>query len=225
MGNSIISGGSVVIVDENGNTVDLANRVYTTLKVGDTTAGNYFEVESDGTKVLNGNATTWTDMSIPATRARQGATQKPDFDFTNMGLLFPQNDDTEIAYIIIQMDHRKKMDTAIKLHCHYVQAVAAQPTFKCDYRFYNNGTASNGSFTTLSTADGSKGVFTYPGSGEILQIATFPDIAAPTNESVSANLEFRFYRDDNDVTGDVLLKYIDFHYEIDTDGSRQEFIK
>lgn len=48
--------------------------------------------------------TRWTDESFPATRQRQGATQKPDFDYTNMGLLFPQNDTDEIVYIIDQMD-------------------------------------------------------------------------------------------------------------------------
>ena len=35
----------------------------------------------------------------------------------------------------------------------------------------------------------------------------------------------KLYRDDNTTTGDVTAWDIDFHYEIDTPGSRQEFIK
>ena len=185
---------------------------------------NYLEVEGDGTKILHGNATTWTDFSVPLTRDKQGQSSKPDYDFTNLGLLFPQNDTAEIVYLVLQMDHRKKMDSDIFFHIHYIQAHVTKPTYKIDYKFYKNGAAVPGSWTTLSTADGSKGIFTYS-SGSILQIATFPVITPPLDETVSANLDIKFFRDDNDLAGDSLAKYIDFHYEIDSDGSRQEFVK
>ena len=165
----------------------------------------------------------WTDKSFPATRQRQGATQKPDFDYTNMGLLFPQNDPSEIVYIIDQMDHRKKFDTNVRLHMHFIQTVATLPIFKCDYRFWNNGGEVPG-FTTISTADGGGAVFTFT-ANPILQIMSFPEIPHPDPEGISANLEMKIYRDDNLVTGDVLVKYFDYHYQMDSDGSRQEFIK
>jgi hypothetical protein len=193
-------------------------------KFGDTSGGNYTEFESDGTVELHGDATTWDDLSAPLNTERQGAGGKPDYDFTNLGLLFPQNDDTEIAYLVIQMQHQKLMDSDIKLHVHYIQDVAAQPTFKIDYRFYNNNGTVPGSWTTISTADGSKGFFSWS-SGSLLQIATFPAVSAPANETVSANLDIKLYRDDNDVTGDVLAKYVDLHYQIDSFGSREEYTK
>jgi len=167
---------------------------------------------------------TWTDFSVPLTRDKQGQSSKPDYDFTNLGLLFPQNDATEIVYLVQQMLHGKALGTSIRPHIHYVQDEVAQPTFKLDYRWYNNGAAVPGSFTTISTADGSKGVFAYT-SGALLQIATFPEADAPVAETPSSNFEFRFYRDDNDVTGDVLAKYIDFHYQQDSLGSDAEFVK
>jgi len=169
----------------------------------------------------------WDDFSAPATTARRGVTSKPDFDYTELGLLFPQNDATEIIYIVAQMQHKKQLGSDIHLHCHYIQAGADQPTFKAAYRYYNNGAAVPGSWTIVSTADaeGSKGVFDYPGSRSIMQIATFPPIEAPTGETVSANIDIKFYREDNDVTGDVLVKYIDYHFQIDSDGSPQEFSK
>lgn len=191
---------------------------------GSVLSGNYAEFEDDGTLILYGEATSWDDLSAPLNTERQGAGGKPDYDFTNLGLLFPQNDDTEIAYLIIQMRHQKLLDSDIKLHVHYIQSVTQQPTFKIDYRWYNNGDAVPGSWTTISTADGNKGIFTWS-SGSILQIATFPAVSAPANETVSSNLDIKLYRDDNDVTGDVLAKYVDLHYQINSFGSREEYTK
>jgi hypothetical protein len=170
--------------------------------------------------------TQWDDLSVSAALVKQGANTKPDFDYTNLGLLFPQNDSGEKAHLTIQMPHRKKLGTAVYLHVHYIQAGAAKPNFRADCCFYNNGAAVPSFAAAINTGDagGSKGVFTYA-SGSILQIAQFPLIAAPANEGLSANLDVILYRTDNDVAGDVLVKYIDIHYEIDSYGSREEYVK
>ena len=94
----------------------------------------------------------WTDFSTPSTVAKRGALTKPDFDYTNIGLLFPQNDPSEIVYLIAQMDHRKEYDTPLKLHIHYIQSSTLVPKFVCEYRFYNNGQTVPVSWTTIDTA-------------------------------------------------------------------------
>lgn len=165
----------------------------------------------------------WTDKSFPATSTRQGALSKPDFDYTNLGLLFPQNDPSEKIYILDQMIHNKKLGTALRLHIHFVQNSALLPNFKCDYRFYKNGDVIP-SFATIQTDDGAGPVFTYT-SGSIVQLVRFPDIPAPIDEPISSILDMIIYRDDNIITGDVLVKYIDYHFQVDTDGSREEFVK
>lgn len=163
----------------------------------------------------------WDDLRFPATRIRQGATQKPDFDTTNLGLIFPQDDDTEIAYIIAQMPHAWKLESALKPHIHYVQDEAQEPVFKIDYRWYKNGEDPTGSFTTITS---NHFVFTYS-SGSILQIVSFPEIDATGIDTVSSILDIKLYRDDNIVSGDVLVKEFDIHYQIDSDGSRLEYAK
>ena len=168
------------------------------------------------------SASRWTDTSFPATLAKQGANSKPDFDFTDLGLLFPQNDPTEKIYAIDQMLHSKELGTGLRLHVHFVQTSISLPTFKADYRFYNNGSTIP-SYTTMSTDEGAGTVFTYPGSGSIIQILRFPEIPAPVDEIISANLDVIFYRDDNVVTGDVLVKYVDFHYRENRAGSPNEY--
>ena len=164
----------------------------------------------------------WDDLKAPATTIRQGATSKPDFDTTNMGLLFPQNDATEIAYIIMQFPHARKAGTDIKPHVHYLQSQATTPTFKIAYRWYDNNDDPTGSFTTVASTGSA---FTYS-SGDIAQIATFDAIDGSGITGVSSILEVKLYREDNDVAGDILVKEFDVHYQIDQErGSRQEYTK
>lgn len=166
--------------------------------------------------------TRWDDLSVAATATKLGANAKPDFDFTNIGLLFPQNDTAERVYLTFQMSHKKKLGTSVKLHVHFIQTGATKPTFGALVRFYNNGglvPAYGSEIVTSATMP-----FTWA-SGSLLNIASFPDIAAPTSEGLSSNLDIILYRTDNAVTGDVLVKYIDLHYEIDSDGSSEQFIK
>ena len=120
--------------------------------------------------------------------------------------------------------HKKKLGSAIYPHVHYIQGAAQQPTFKMYYRYYNNSGTVPSVWNTGSTADGNKGLFTYI-TGSVLQIATFLAIDPPAGESVSANLDVKLFRADNDVTGDVLAKYVDFHIELDSTGSYQQFSK
>jgi len=170
---------------------------------------------------LPGGSVVWNDLRFPATTIRQGATTKPDFDTTNVGLLFPQNDATEIAYINAQLPHDYKLESEIRPHIHYVQDEAQEPVFKLDYRWFKNGSDPTGGFTTITA---STFAFTYT-SGAILQIVAFPGIDGTGIDSVSSMLDIRLYRDDNVVTGDVLVKEFDLHYQMDMMGSRQEFIK
>ena len=177
--------------------------------------------EADGTLVFSGAATTFEDLSSGATATKQGSTLKPDFDETNIGLLFPQNDPAEIVYIVHQMSHSKLMNSSIYPHIHFNQTSSSVPVFKMDYRWYKLGAAPTGAFTTVSTTTA---VFTYV-SGTISQVYSWAAISAPSTETVSSIFECKLYRDDNVVTGDVLVKAFDIHYEKDTLGSRTEFVK
>lgn len=169
----------------------------------------------------------YTDYSTSATASKLGILNKPDFDYVNLGLLFPADNTGEYVSTVLQMLHEKKLGSSIKLHVHYVQSEVEQPTFTAEYRYYNaNGVLVPASFITINTSDlgGLKGKYPYT-SGSIMQYAEFPLIAAPVNEDLSANFEYRLYRNDNDFSNDVLVKFIDIHYIKDTAGSRSEFIK
>lgn len=174
-------------------------------------------VDLDGTAYFA--YTGWEDMRFPATRVRRGATSKPDFDYTNLGLLFPQNDDAEKIYISEQMPHAWQQGTPVRPHVHWIQESEDVPVWKLQYRFINNGDTP-GAFTTLTSASEA---FTYV-SGSLAQISLFPEIALGSF-GTSALFDFIFYRDDNVVSGDVLVKTFDFHYKVDSFGSGQEYYK
>lgn len=200
----------------------LPNKKYNTIRIGGST--NNFHVDSGGNVTLNGEGRTWTDFSVPGTAAKLGIMNKPDFDYTNLGLLFPQNDESEKIYITYQMLHQKSFNTSLKFHIHYIQSAAQQPIFELQYKFYNNNSLVPGSWNTIDTSL-NKGIYTWS-SGNLLQIAKFPEIDAPSNESLSANLDVMLYRQTGDgLAGDVLLKYADFHYTIDGFGSNEEYVK
>ena len=165
----------------------------------------------------------WDDERSPAATTKRGSLDKPDYDYTNMGYLFPQNDTDEILYIQNQLPHSTKTgNIVIYPHVHYLQDEADSPTFKIDYRFYNNGVAVP-PFTTASTDDGNGAVFAYT-SGTILQILQFaPIVVYDVNPSMWYDI--KLYRDDNLVSGDVCMKSFDFHRPIDTPGSRTEYTK
>lgn len=192
------------------------------LRIGDISNNNYSDFESDGTLEFLGDATVWDDLRFPFTQSKLGSNDKPDFDYTNIGLLFPQNDASEKIYILAQLEHKWKLESTLHPHLHWVQTSASFPTWKMSYRWYENGGDPTGSFTTLSS---SEGVLEYPGSGTILQMTEFGEIDGTGIDSVSSMLDIIIWREDDTITGDVLAKEFDIHIEIDTVGSRQKYTK
>lgn len=198
------------------------------LQIGDIAGGNYSEFEADGTLEFVGDAVVWDDLRIPFTQSKRGALLKPDFDFTNVGLLFPQNDTAEIIYIIAQMPHKYKLETALHPHIHWQQMNGNDVVWKLDYKWFINGAAVTAGFTTVTATTSTDSVFTWS-SGNLAQLTEFTAIAGTGINTVSSMLLMKVYRDDNvdggAGGGDALGFEFDIHYQIDTGGSRSELVK
>lgn len=162
----------------------------------------------------------WDDMRFPFTQTKRGALNKPDFDETNIGLLFPQNDASEKIYIVAQMPHNYMVGSDIYPHVHWQQSANTAVTWKMDYKWFNVGDAVPAAFTTIST---STGVFTYT-SGNLMQVSSFGPISG-ASKNLSSFLLIKVYRDDNTTTGDVLGFEFDIHIQGDTAGSREQWKK
>jgi len=166
----------------------------------------------------------WEDLRFPATQLKVNpATNRPDFDFTEIRYLFDATS-TETLYMIAQMPHGWKEGSNIRPHVHW------QPTttntnnvlWRLEYKWTNINEVDTGIWISLDVLDASTGVVGTH------QIASFGEIDG-TNKRVSSILTMKLSRMGNEgsdnYTADTLLKEFDIHYLIDSNGSLEEYIK
>jgi hypothetical protein len=146
---------------------------------------------------------------IQSARPQNPVTLKPDFDYTNIGYLFPQNDATEKLIVRGQLKHSWNIGTFIFPHIHVVLEQAGSPVFKFDYKIYdpNNDDVPTvyGTYTmdtiSFTWASGSKSAMVYNTTG-----------ITCTGLTESTIIKGFIYRDDNSYGADILVDDIDIHY-------------
>lgn len=163
----------------------------------------------------------WDDYNVPLIIGKPTAGGKPDYDYSNCGYLFPQNDKTEILIVRAQMPHRYKEGTDIFPHVHWRQTANKQATFKLDYKWYNNGEVEPADWTTYTMGTYA---YTYV-AGTLAQINYNANGISGVGKKISSILLCKLYREDNVYTGDALTDDFDIHMQIDSTGSSQEYIK
>lgn len=167
----------------------------------------------------DGFSSRWVREFIPFVKGHAAPSTKPDFDTVSVGLLFPQNDVTERAYGVLRLPQGFKPNSDIKVYIHWQQTGASFPTWVFEYKWYSDGDTEPGSFTSINV---SAGEYSYV-SGSLAQVSVFPTISKAGINSTSNLILFKLYRNDNVVTGDILTRGLDFHYQVIAPGSRNEF--
>jgi hypothetical protein len=157
----------------------------------------------------------YDDLRFSATTLKQGATSKPDFDYTNIGLLFPQNDTSEAIYIVAQMPHSWKEGTNIFPHVHARLSGSGQPVMKMDYKWYNPSEATIPSSFTTYTLDTNTATWSTGTISTMIMNSTPID---GTGKTASSIIIIKLYRDDNVYSGDLLVDEFDIHYLVDDIG-------
>ena len=172
-------------------------------------------------RLADDNAAVWVDLSTPLTQGRVGANNKPDFDYTNIGYLFPQNDTSEILYFTTQLLHQYMEGSAIDPHVHIHLTGAGTPVMKMDYRWTNIGglVSANWSTYTMNQLSHSWS------SGRLSAILSGAAPIDGTGRTISSELQCKLYRDDNVYSGDLLVTMQDHHVRVNSHGSRQETVK
>lgn len=148
------------------------------------------------------------DLRFPATLIRQGVSTKPDFSVTEVALLFPQNDATEIAYIIAQMPHDREPDSNIKPHVHVKLTKSGQAVFKIDYKWFNIGDEVPATWTTYTMDTYSNAYVATDINSIIMNVAPI----SGTGKTSSSIMLIKLYRDDNAYVGDIITYEFDIHY-------------
>jgi len=196
--------------------------------IGDGGTTNYTEFEADGTMEFNGAATVWDDVRVPLSTAKRIGNSDPDWEVFKNGvyaLAFDASTDQEVMFSV-QMPHGWKLGSSLNPHVHWAPSTTdtGSVTWKLEYTIANiNGTFGN--TVTLDVTDAGDGTaFKH-------QYADLGDISMSgytASSDVSIMLMCRLYRDvddGDDYADDAFALEVDFHYEIDTVGSRAEASK
>lgn len=155
----------------------------------------------------------WEDLRFPATTAKQGNTNKPDFDYTDMVLLYPDDQDStnELTYHNAQLPHDVDTSQLLYPHIHWIQESSDTVAFRCKWRAWDLGAAAT-SWVYGSTTSSEE--FTYT-SGTIHQILSFEAIDL-TGYTESTMIQVQIYRVDDGgtgaLTGDCKVLEFDIHY-------------
>lgn len=211
-----------------------SNLNLTNVRFGDAT--NYSQFEADGTLLLHGTATTWTDLLINPALASSNGNNKPvwsKFVETNIFTwAFADAAVNEITFTV-QLPHNYKEGSTIYPHVHWSSTTDPGTTrvkWVLEYQWVNHQTSFTA--TTTSTESGFQIAGVTGRSVNAYEHIITPISSAGlvgTGKSISSLLICRLYRDgsaaDDTFTGTAFLLSADFHFEIDSFGSRGQFTK
>lgn len=224
------------VIGNNDGSVDID---YSTgsQKIGDITGGNYSEFEDDGTLKFEGDATVWDDIRVtPGGFDRAGSADPALVSYqpggSGIATFLYEWQVNDIAYFTVQLPHSYKTGSDIKAHIHCTPGANGVTEngrtvgWKIDYSW----ASINGNFGAMATLDLSDAC---DGTNHKHQMT--PDVTITgTDKGISSMLICNIKRTDTGTddtwsgtaSGSLpLLLEIDFHFQIDTVGSRESASK
>jgi len=199
---------------------------------------NYLQLKSPGRTEGKDNTTqyhpSWDDLRFPATALNPpGAASDPDVEAATGLLLFAPGA-TELIYALAQMPHSWKEGSDISPHVHWTKTTSAAGTvaWQLKYKILPIGEVGPGEWTDA-------GIVTSPVAGtpdndtawEHL-LSAWDDISMQdgvSNYSLSTCILFELSRVGGNAgdtyAADARLLEFDVHYQLDSLGSEDEFVK
>ena len=154
-------------------------------RIGAITAGNYTDIEPDGTVEYVGDATTWRDELGPLVGQRL---ESPGSDIVrnlaNVSITFKASARYPTDYITysLQVNHDWLVQSDVEFHVHWEQASADNVNWLVEYRWQINGQAKTAAWTTLPLTSQ---IFAYS-AGTLIQINDgSTDITPPITAALS----------------------------------------
>ncbi len=191
------------------------------------TPPDYSEFEDDGTLVAHGEASCWDDVvgSLVARRL-ESTSGKLNYNWSENTITMQSGGNitntSDRLMFSQQFPHKARLGSEMRLHIHWEQVSTNKIVWSGQYRIQSNGAAKTTGWTNFSANSTDDSVFPYV-SGTFNQITELVQVDM-TGASISATLEFRLARTDT-TSGDIEATFVDSHYEIDTFGSRAEYVK
>jgi len=171
----------------------------------------------------------WDDLRFPASAVNPpGAASDPDIDPTDGCWLFDPGS-TELLFFQVQFPHKWKLESIVSPHVHWHKTTSAtgNVAWRMRYQIAKLGDVYPGTWTDLGIKTTSI-ITDNDTAGEHL-LTELGDIDMTGIDSVSAMMKVEIARiggDGGDGYGaDAKLLEFDIHYQIDSWGSRNEYIK
>lgn len=201
---------------------------------------NNLVVEADGTFRLDNTATVWNDLMVFPDATTKGGSNPPEWGTTFMrnaggtskGVflwMFAPNQEEEL-YFTVQIPHNYKVGSDLHPHIHWTTAAGTPSGSNVVWGLEYTAIAVAGSFpytTTILTNTVIAECNPPSGPGQHL-ISGFATISG-TGLGISSILVCRLFRAAvnaaDTFAGDAGFLGFDIHYEQDTQGSREEWIK
>ena len=191
---------------------------------------NYFDINmSDWNDTPTEPVTRFDDILGAVTGVKLNDTRGTvGFDYDEGSLVFEPNGNintnNDCVWFNFQKEHKVKEDSVLRMHIHYTQNDTVERTFLLKYRVQPNGGAKNNIWSaTTAVTNEAHNVFPYT-SGSVNQITQFAVDIDWSQVGISSTVQFRMTRIDANA-GDVEVTFIDGHKEVDSDGSRLEYVK
>jgi hypothetical protein len=209
-----------------------------TVSMGNNAGGNYTKVTTDGSLSYMGEATRWEDLKVPVNTVKTSSTwwgsttESADWGSFLGGtqlIWFTNNTDADAVYFSVQMPHGWKEGSAIMPHVHWTNMSVPfdkRVTWVLEYTWSNPGQSFSATteITGNSVVSGDGTIALYEHA--ITRLGAAGGIDA-TGKTLSSMLICKLSRKASTDTynGSAGLIEIDFHYEIDADGSNEEYTK
>jgi hypothetical protein len=200
-------------------------------KIGDIDKGDYIDVDEDGHMTFLNAATVFDDVRVPAQDLMVAGKNDPA-KVVWLGNLIVQSFSATVMnelFFECQIPHGYKEGSTIYPHVHWRPLASAETAQRVrwglEYVWQNIGEAAPVSTTTIYTSTTTP---TENFIGNKHYISPFNGIDG-TGKTISSMLSCRIFRDAansiDDFTDAAGLMEIDFHVEMDTIGSNEEWIK
>jgi hypothetical protein len=208
-------------------------------KAGTTTVGgttDHTKFEADGTMVMEGAATVWDDITVFPDATTKGSSAPPTYSIfknnSSQGVFlnwFSATTENEV-YFSVQLPHKYKVGTTLYPHVHWTTLSTAPSgtdvVWGLEYTVVSvGGTYNNTTILKANSVIGAIGTPSGYGQHLITDLGTINGTGLGISSIILCRL-FRAATDGADTYANTTgLLSIDFHFEIDTEGSRTQYTK
>lgn len=188
-------------------------------------------VESDGTLRMDADAMVYDDLRITLDKGSNAAALEYFSGSSGPQIwYFRNNEGNEVMSFTVQLPHSWKEGTAIYPHLHWSPRATKTGNVEWifEYTWANYDSETPEVFPAIST---STVIATGPFTANTHRITSLTDGSGldATGKLISSILICRIWRNSsrsNDTySDDAGLLFLDFHYQLDTFGSREQYVK